>query len=118
MRYYSPNLIVMPNRAYMLLWVLLPFWGHSQNAIHGKVVDELGLPIYRAAIALDNSEDVVYSDLEGTFNLESDKAFHWKITISSTGYKSESFFVLSGGRTEDLVLEYDEALKKMLENSP
>ena len=118
MRYYSPNLIVMPKWAFVLLWVWIPFLGHSQNAIHGKVVDELGLPIYRAAIALENSEDVVYSDHEGNFNLASDNAFHWKITISSTGYKSESFFVLSGGRTEDLVLEYDEALRKLLENSP
>ena len=108
----------MPKRAFLLLWVLVPAMGLSQYAVHGKVVDELGLPIYRAAIVLDNSEDVVYSDLEGNFNLQSDKAFHWKITISSTGYKSESFFVLSGGRTEDLVLEYDDALRKLLENTP
>lgn len=105
---------IVPN---VLILFMLPFLGHAQNTITGKVTDELGLPIYLAAISIDTSKDITYTDYDGLFSLTSDKDFHWKINIKSTGYKTESFFVLSGGSTESIVLEYNEEMKKLLGGS-
>jgi len=99
----------------MLILFVVPFFGLSQNTITGKVTDELGLPIYLASISIDASEDITYTDYNGSFSLTSEKDFHWKINIKSTGYKTESFFVLSGGSTESIVLEYNEEMKKLLD---
>lgn len=99
----------------MLLLTLIPALGLCQNTVTGKIVDELGLPIYLASVEIDQTDKVVYTDYDGNFTLTSKKDFHWKINISSTGYKSESFFVLDGGKTEALVLEYDEEMKKLFE---
>lgn len=98
----------------VLILLCLPILGQSQKTIAGKVVDELGLPVYRAAVAIIGTSDVVYTDFDGNFTLESEKDFHWKITIQSTGYTTESFFVLSGGSTGNLTLSYDAAMKELL----
>ncbi|MCL6265107.1 carboxypeptidase-like regulatory domain-containing protein [Flagellimonas myxillae] len=82
----------------------------------GKIVDELGFPVYRAAVELQTTDNITYTDLDGSFELSSTKNFHWKINISSKGYKSESFFVLDGGNTGAIVLEFDMDLKDMLED--
>jgi len=100
--------------AIFVLVTLFPVFVMSQNTITGKIVDELGLPIYMASVEIDKTEDIVYTDYEGVFTLSSKKGFHWKINIKSKGYKKESFFVLDGGKTEALILEYDEEMKKML----
>ncbi len=102
----------------MLALALVPLFGHTQNAIHGKVVDELGLPVYLASVTLGDSDVATFTDYHGNFRLESDKAFHWKITIASKGYQPESFFVLSGGYTGELILEYGEEMNKLLEDDP
>ncbi|MDT0608072.1 carboxypeptidase-like regulatory domain-containing protein [Croceitalea rosinachiae] len=99
----------------VLILFIVPFFGQSQNTITGKVTDELGLPIYLASISIDASEDITYTDYNGEFSLTSGKDFHWKISIKSSGYKTESFFVLSGGSTESIVLEYNEEMKKLLD---
>ncbi len=98
----------------VLLLLCFPFFMRSQNAITGKVVDELGLPVYLASVSINGSDTVVHTDFDGNFTLESTKDFHWKITITSAGYTTESFFVLDGGKTEDLVLKYDIALQELL----
>lgn len=98
----------------VLLLTLIPFFGLSQNTVTGKIVDELGLPIYMASVEIDQTDEVVYTGYDGNFSLTSKKDFHWKINITSTGYKPESFFVLDGGKTESLVLEYNEEMKKLL----
>lgn len=98
----------------VLILFALPFFGHTQNTISGQVTDELGLPIYLASIGIASTEDIVYTNAEGRFSLTSEKDFHWKINVSSAGYKTESFFVLSGGDTQSLVLEYNEEMKKLL----
>ncbi|WP_394970416.1 carboxypeptidase-like regulatory domain-containing protein [uncultured Croceitalea sp.] len=98
----------------VLLLTLIPFFGMSQNTISGKIVDELGLPIYMASVEIDQTDDITYTDYEGAFILTSNKDFHWKINIKSKGYKAESFFVLDGGKTSALILEYDEEMKKLL----
>lgn len=99
----------------MLLLTYIPFFGISQNTISGKVVDELGLPIYMASVEIDQTDDITYTNYEGEFTLTSKKDFHWKVNIKSKGYKSESFFVLGGGKTESLMLEYDAEMQSILE---
>ena len=99
----------------MLILSFVPYFGFSQNAISGKIVDELGLPVYMATVEIHDTEDITYTDFDGSFSLRSEKDFHWKIDIKSKGYKTESFFVLSGGSTGDIVLEYDAEMKKLLE---
>lgn len=101
----------------VLILVCAPFFMRSQNTIAGKVVDELGLPIYLAAVSINGSEDIVNTDFDGNFTLSSAKKFHWKISISSAGYKQESFFVLSGGNTGPLTLHYDEAMLQLLKET-
>ncbi|WP_350293512.1 carboxypeptidase-like regulatory domain-containing protein [uncultured Croceitalea sp.] len=102
----------------VLLLAFFSAFGYSQNTVTGKIVDELGLPIYLASVEIDQTGEVVYTDYDGNFSLTSKKGFHWKINITSTGYKPESFFVLSNGKTESLMLEYNEKMKKLLnENS-
>lgn len=113
MRYCSPNLIVMRN-AILVLIGIFPLFVLSQNTVKGKIVDELGLPIYMASVEIEQTGDIAYTDGDGAFTLTSEKDFHWKINIKSKGYKSESFFVLDGGKTEALVLEYDMDMKKLL----
>ncbi|WP_190809507.1 carboxypeptidase-like regulatory domain-containing protein [Flagellimonas sp. S3867] len=99
----------------MLILSFVPYFGISQNTISGKIVDELGLPVYLATIEIHNTEDITHTDFDGFFSLKSEKGFHWKIEIKSKGYKTESFFVLSGGSTGEIVLEYDAEMKKLLE---
>lgn len=101
----------------VLLLTLIPLFGASQNTVSGKIVDELGLPIYMASVEIDKSEDITYTNYEGAFTLTSTKNFHWKITVRSKGYKTASYFVLDGGKTTELVLEYDEEMKKLLEGN-
>lgn len=113
-RYSIPNLTVMRILTTVLLLFSIPYFGLGQNTISGKVVDELGLPIYLAAISIANTDEATYSDYEGSFILTSNKDFHWKISISSKGYQTESFFVLSGGSTENIVLQYDEEMRKLI----
>ncbi len=98
----------------VLVFLCFPFIMWSQNTIAGKVVDELGLPIYLATVSINGTEESVHTDFDGNFKLSSSKKFHWKITISSTGYNKESFFVLSGGNTGALTLKYDEAMRELL----
>ena len=86
----------------------------GQNKVTGKVIDELGLPIYRDSVSIEQTDQITYTNYEGVFTLKSEKDFHWKINIKSKGYKTESFFVLDGGKTEALILEYDLDMKKIL----
>ncbi len=101
----------------MLLLTFVPLIGLGQNTISGKIVDELGLPIYRASVEIHQTDAITYTDYEGAFTLTSAKDFHWKITIKSKGYKSESFFVLEGGKTAALVLEYDIEINTLLDDT-
>lgn len=100
--------------AILVLIGVFPVFVLSQNTITGKIVDELGLPIYMASVEIEQTGDIVYTNGDGDFTLTSEKDFHWKIKIKSKGYKSESFFVLDGGKTEALILEYDMDMKKIL----
>ncbi|MGW9687102.1 carboxypeptidase-like regulatory domain-containing protein [Flagellimonas sp. 2504JD1-5] len=99
----------------MLILSFVPYFGFGQNAITGKIVDELGLPVYMAVVEIHDTEDITFTDFDGSFTLESKKGFHWKIDIKSKGYKTESFFVLSGGSTGEIVLEYNAEMRKLLE---
>lgn len=101
----------------VLLLAFAPLFGQAQNTVTGTIVDELGLPIYLASISLDSSEEQVYTDYDGNFALVADKDFHWKITITATGYEKESFFVLSGGSSGDIVLSYNAEMRALLEES-
>ena len=100
---------------FTLMLFAIPFFGFSQNRVTGKIIDELGLPIYLAAVEINSTEDQVFTNFDGVFTLESEKDFHWKINISSKGYKTESFFVLSGGSAGEIVLEYNAEMRKLLE---
>ena len=113
-RYHCPNLAVMRIFILVLLFACAPIFGQAQNTITGKIVDELGLPIYVAAISLDAAEIVVHTDYDGNFTLTSEKDFHWKINISSAGYKPESFFVLDGGNAGEIILQYGDELRELL----
>lgn len=86
----------------------------SQNMVSGKVVDELGFPLYKAAISVAGSEEVVYTDFDGNFTYESPKAFHWKLTITSEGFEPEFFFVMDGGSMETIALRFDMDLEEIL----
>ncbi|UII78645.1 hypothetical protein [Flagellimonas sp. CMM7] len=102
---------------YMLVLSVVPYLGFGQNKINGKVVDQLGFPVYRASVEINATDIITYTDYEGSFLLKSEKDFHWKINIKSKGYKPESFFVLSGGNAGNIVLEYDADIKKLLDGS-
>ena len=100
---------------FTLICCSISFFGFSQNVVTGKIIDELGLPIYLAMVEINSTDIVTYTDFDGVFSLESSRNFHWKINISSKGYKTESFFVLSGGSAGEIILEYNEEMKKILE---
>ena len=100
---------------FTLLLFAIPIFGLSQNVVTGKIIDELGLPIYLAMVEINSTDHKVYTNFDGVFTIESEKEFHWKINISSKGYKTESFFVLSGGSAGEIVLEYNEEMKRLLE---
>lgn len=116
-RYYSPNLTMMRIVTYMLVLSIVPYFGLGQNKITGKIVDQLGFPVYRASVEINATDDITYTDYDGSFSLNSSKDFHWKIDIKSKGYKPESFFVLNGGNTGDIILEYDTDMKKLLDGN-
>jgi hypothetical protein len=86
----------------------------SQNKVTGKVVDELGFPLYKASISIADSEDITYTDFDGKFTLESAKKFHWKVLIESQGFEPETFFVLDGGSMETLHLRFDLDLGELI----
>jgi len=116
-RYYSPNLTMMRIVTYMLVLSIVPYFGFAQNKITGKIVDQLGFPVYRASVEIHTTDSITYTDYDGSFSLSSEKDFHWKINIKSKGYKPESFFVLTGGNTGNIVLEYDPDIKKLLDGN-
>lgn len=99
---------------FTLILLAIPLFGFSQNIVTGKIIDELGLPIYLAAVEINSTDDTVYTNFDGIFTLESEKDFHWKINISSKGYKTESFFVLSGGSAGEIVLQYNEEMRRRI----
>lgn len=101
----------------VLLLAIAPYFGFAQSTVSGTIVDELGLPIYMASVAIAQTDEITYTDVHGAFVLKSDKGFHWKITITSNGYKSETFFVLDGGKTGPLVLEYNAEMKALLDGN-
>nr|WP_299384711.1 hypothetical protein [Allomuricauda sp.] len=101
----------------MLLFGLVPLFGLGQNKIEGKIVDELGFPVYLASVELSGTDIVTHTDYEGFFMLTSEKSFHWKINITSKGYKPESFFVLDGGNAGNIVLEFDAEMKELLQGT-
>nr|WP_298999844.1 carboxypeptidase-like regulatory domain-containing protein [uncultured Allomuricauda sp.] len=105
----------MRKGTFTLIIFAIPFFGFSQNSVTGKIIDELGLPIYLASVEINSTDDKVYTNFDGVFTIESEKNFHWKLNISSKGYKTESFFVLSGGSAGEIVLEYNEEMRKLLE---
>ena len=98
----------------VLALALYPFLGSAQNTVTGKVVDELGLPIYLASISLENTDVVAHTDFDGNFSLSSNKDFHWKMDISSSGYETESFFVLDGGHAGEIILRYNAEMRELL----
>mgnify|MGYP001793095295 CR=1 FL=1 len=98
----------------MLLLAFAALYTQAQHTVTGKIVDELGLPIYRAAITLEIAENTVYTDFDGNFTLTSEKKFHWKINITSAGYQQESFFVLDGGNAGEIILQYGDELRELL----
>ncbi|MET1260192.1 hypothetical protein ABV409_12655 [Flagellimonas sp. DF-77] len=98
----------------VFLLVVVPMATVAQQKVSGRIVDELGLPVYRATIELDQTKEVTYSDFEGMFELVSAKNFHWKINIASSGYKPETYFVLEGGNAGDVILEYGDGLIEVL----
>lgn len=102
---------------FMLVLSLTPYFGIGQNRITGRVVDELGFPVYRASVALQATDSITYTDFDGSFTLSSNKDFHWKININSKGYKPESYFVLNGGNTGDIVLKYTTDIEKLLDGN-
>jgi hypothetical protein len=98
----------------VLLLFLVPIFGLGQHTISGKIVDELGLPIYLASVQIEETEDITYTDYEGNFTISSERKFHWKILIKSQGYKPETYFVLSGGKTGDIVIAYNDEMRELL----
>ncbi|WP_139063762.1 carboxypeptidase-like regulatory domain-containing protein [Flagellimonas eckloniae] len=116
-RYYSPNLTMMRIVTCMFILSIIPYFGIGQNKITGKIVDQLGFPVYRASVELNATDNITYTDYDGSFSLSSTKDFHWKINIKSKGYKPESFFVLNGGNTGNIVLEYNTDINKLLDGS-
>ncbi|SNZ01856.1 carboxypeptidase-like regulatory domain-containing protein [Flagellimonas pacifica] len=102
---------------YMLVLSFVPYFGLCQNKISGKIVDELGFPVYRASVEINATDSITYTDYDGSFTLISEKDFHWKINIKSKGYKPESFFVLNGGNTGNIILKYDVDINKLLDGS-
>lgn len=112
----SPNLAIMRILTIVLLLALAPISGQAQHTVTGKIVDELGLPIYLASVTLESSKNVVHTDYDGNFSLTSEQDFHWKISIGSAGYKTESFFVLSAGNAGEIILEYGDELRELLIN--
>ena len=86
----------------------------GQNMVSGTVVDELGFPLYKAAIQIGDSDEVAYTDYEGNFTLESSKEFHWKVTVSSQGFEPEYYFVLSSGSMETIVLKFDVDIEELI----
>ncbi|MEN1783640.1 MAG: carboxypeptidase-like regulatory domain-containing protein [Bacteroidota bacterium] len=98
----------------LLLGALLPYLGQAQHRVTGKIVDELGLPIYLAAITMEGYESPIYTNYDGEFEVQSDQNFHWKLTVSHEGYKPASLFVLSGGHAGEIVMEYNAAMNAIL----
>lgn len=92
-------------------------FAYGQHTVKGKVVDELGLPVYMAQIQILGADTTTFTDIEGNFKLESEKDFHWKLDIGSAGFKPETFFVLNAGKTEDIVLKYDTAIKALIDRT-
>lgn len=86
----------------------------SQNKVSGKIVDELGFPLYKASIQIADSEAITYTDFDGNFTLESPKDFHWKVTITSQGFEPEIFFVLDGGSMETIALKFDMDIRELI----
>lgn len=99
----------------LLISLCIPCLTYAQHTVYGKIIDELGLPVYRVAVEIPETKEVVFTDMEGLFSITSGKNFHWKLNINCTGYKSELFFVLDGGKARNIMLEYDVDLNAILE---
>lgn len=63
---------------------------------------------------MDKSETAIFTDFNGAFSISSEIDFYWKIKISCEGYLTETYYVLDGGKTGDIVLSYDIDLDTLL----
>lgn len=98
----------------LVLLVLSATLCMAQNQVTGTIVDELGLPVNKAMIIMEHDNKPIFTDFEGTFSIKSETDFYWKIKISCEGYLTETYYVLDGGKTGDIVLSYDIDLDTIL----
>lgn len=115
LRSTTPNLTKMFRQTLLGLVVLSCFSGLAQHQVTGTIVDELGLPVNKAKITMEDSSAAIFTDFNGAFSITSENDFYWKIKVSCEGFLTETYYVLDDGYTEDIILTYDLNLKKILD---
>lgn len=78
-------------------------------------MDELGLPVNKAKITMEDSSTEIFTDYQGVFSITSETDFYWKIKISCEGFLTETYYVLDGGNAGNIILAYDIDINSLLE---
>lgn len=104
----------MLRQTIQVILVLSSFLCLAQHQVSGTIVDELGLPVIKAKITLDDSSTAIFTDYKGVFLISSETDFYWKINISCEGFLTETYYVLDGGNAGNIMLAYDIDMKKLM----
>ncbi|NKI33117.1 carboxypeptidase-like regulatory domain-containing protein [Croceivirga thetidis] len=106
----------MLRQTILVVVVLSCFSCLAQHKVTGTIVDELGLPVNKAKITMEDSPTEIFTDYQGSFSISSETDFYWKIKISCEGFLTETYYVLDGGNAGNITLAYDIDLNKLLED--
>lgn len=96
--------------AALLCTMFLPQFLYAQNkTISGKVIDETGNPLPGVTVSVNNSTQGTFTDASGQFTIS--VASNATVTISSTGYKSQT--VKANEATAELQIKLEEDVAKL-----
>lgn len=106
----------MLRQTILVVVVLSCFSCLAQHQVTGIIVDELGLPVNKAKITMEDSSTEIFTDYQGVFSITSESDFYWKIKISCEGFLTETYYVLDGGNAGNITLAYDIDINSLLED--
>jgi outer membrane receptor for ferrienterochelin and colicins len=79
----------------LLIMFLMSYIAYSQE-IKGRVLDITGKPIQNVQVTWKNSNNFIFTNLEGEFSITKDNEFPTKLVFSHLGYMSDTLSIGNG----------------------
>ncbi len=86
------------------VFVHLGLTGYAQNTVSGTVTDETGEALIGANIIVQGTTDGTITDFDGTFSVNTSKAYPFNLVVSFTGYNSATIAITGATSGLEVVL--------------